>query len=114
MKRVTLLLAAILLTSLHAGPVAAQGLTVERYLADPQHKDQIILFYLDTLLSGISLANERAKPRLYCFDINRSGDSAFTVLDNRISTLLQQNKISADTPIDTLVMDMMLEEFPCK
>lgn len=115
MKRLTVLLtAALLACSLSAGPASAGGVTVERYVQDTEHKNEVIAFYLNALLSGITLANERAKPPLFCMDNSTNKESAFSLLDKRINRLKKENKISADTPLDGLIMDMMIDEFPCK
>jgi len=114
MKRcMQLLTAAILTCTMASGPALAEGLPVGRYLADPEHKDDIIGFYLNALLSGISLANDRAKPRLFCLDEEGAG-AAYELLDKRIARLQKEKKISEEMPIDIIVIDMLMDEFPCK
>jgi len=108
MLSVTIL--AFILTS---GPALAQGLPLGRYLADPEHKDDIVGFYLNTLLSGISLANERTDPRLFCLDTERAAH-AYELLDNRIARLTKEKKLAEEMPLDVIVMDMLMDEFPCK
>lgn len=102
-----------MICSLASGPALAQGLSLGRYLADTEHKDDIIGFYLNSLLSGISLANERANPRLFCLDTERS-ESAYELLDKRIARLQKGTKLSEEMPIDVIVMDMLMDDFPCK
>lgn len=115
MKRVTILFAAaLLICGITAGPITAQGLTVGRYAKDAEHTDEIVAFYLNALLSGITLANEKAVPRLFCMESSQNKEPAFSLLDKRIARLLKEKKISEDTPMDGLIMDMMVDEFPCK
>ena len=114
MKRcMKLLSVAILTCTLASEPAMAQGLSLGRYLADPEHKDDIISFYLNTLLSGISLANERAEPRLFCLDTERAA-SAYELLDNRIARLQKEKKLAEEMPIDVIIMDMLMDDHPCK
>ena len=115
MKKVSaLLMAALIASSLSAGAASAGGVTVGRYTMDTEHKDEVLAFYLNALLTGITMTNERARPPLFCMDTRADAEPAFSLLDKRINRLIKEKKISAETPIDGVILDMMMEEFPCR
>ncbi|GEM_PF-6170764 len=115
MKRVpALLLAALVASSFSAVAASAGNVTVGRYAMDTEHKDEVLAFYLNTLLTGITMTNERARPPLFCMDNRPDAEPAFSLLDKRIGRLMKEGKISAETPIDGVILDMMMEEFPCR
>jgi len=115
MKRWKKLLPALAMTACLAdgGAALAQGLPLERYVADPEHKDEIIGFYLNALLSGMSQANARSRPPLFCLN-DGGAAAAYEMLDRRIARLQQEKKLSPDMTVDTIVMDMLIDEFPCR
>jgi len=92
---------------------SAEGLPVSKYLEDPEHKNEVILFYLSTLYSGINLANSRIKPPLFCM-AGAEPDSAFTAIDNRIMKLQNEKKLTGETTVDSIMMDILIDEYPCK
>jgi len=108
---VTLLLCTILLTV--SSYSSAEGLPVAKYLEDPEHKNEVLIFYLSTLYTGINLANSRANPPLFCV-AGAEADSAFAVIDKRIMKLQKENKLTEETTVDSIMMDILIDEYPCK
>ncbi|NVN98508.1 MAG: hypothetical protein HXX17_04220 [Geobacteraceae bacterium] len=113
MKKYIALIVVSTLIALSHQVVSAEGLPVSKYLEDPEHKNDILGFYLDAIFKGISLANERSKPPLFCF--KESGqESAFSKIDARISRLKKEGHLSAEMTVDSIMMDILIEEYPCR
>jgi hypothetical protein len=91
----------------------ADGLPVARYLEDPEHKNEVMLFYLSTIFTGINLVNNRIKPPLFCMS-SENPSSAFELIDNRIKKLQKEKKLNDDMTVDSIMMDLLVDEFPCK
>ena len=106
-----LLLASLLLTV--SSHTSAEGLPVTKYLEDPEHKNEVILFYLNTLFSGINLANSRLKRPLFCMS-DANPESAFEMIDKRIKKLQKEKNLTEDKTVDSIIMDVLIDEFPCK
>jgi hypothetical protein len=80
---------------------------------DPEHKDEIIGFYLDAVFTGINLVNARITPPLFCME-QQSPESAFAAIDKRIMKLKKEKSLSPDKTVDSIMMDILIEEYPCK
>jgi hypothetical protein len=93
--------------------VAADGLPVAKYLEDPEHKNDIFGFYLNAVFSGITLANNRLKQPLFCMD-QTNPEPAFEKIDKRISKLQKDKRLTADLTVDSIMIDILIEEYPCK
>ena len=91
----------------------AEGLPISKYLEDPEHKNDILGFYLNAVFSGITLANERANPRIFCMS-QESTESPYELIDNRITQLKKENRIKDDSTVDQLIMDILIQKYPCK
>lgn len=113
MKKVSAIIPVSLFILLSAGSSQADGLPVSKYLEDPEHKDEIIGFYLDAVFTGINLANERISPPLFCMN-RQSPESAFAAIDKRILKLKNEKLLSPDKTVDSIMMDILIEEYPCK
>jgi hypothetical protein len=113
MKKVSAAILVSLFTVLSDGFTSAEGLPVSKYLEDPEHKNEILGFYLDAVFTGINLANERIKPPLFCMDQKKS-ESAFSAIDKRILQLQKKKQFSPDMTVDSIMMDILIEEYPCK
>lgn len=113
MKTVSLTILVSLFTLLSAGSPQAEGLPVSKYLEDPEHKDEIIGFYLDAVFRGINLVNARITPPLFCME-QQSPESAFAAIDKRIMKLKKEKSLSPDKTVDSIMMDILIEEYPCK
>jgi hypothetical protein len=107
----TLTLAVLLLTI--SSVSSADGLSVSKYLEDPEHKDQVISFYLNAIFTGINLANSRLEKPLFCMS-DASTDSPFARIDSKIQKLQQEKKLHEDMTIESIMMDILIDEFPCK
>lgn len=92
---------------------AAEGLPVSKYLEDPDHKNEIVGFYLDAVFSGITLANMYANPRIFCMAQSNS-ESPYELIDKRIAKLKQENKLNDDSTVDEIIMDILIDKYPCK
>lgn len=104
---------ATILVIFSSGFSAAEGLPVSKYLEDPEHKNEIIGFYLEAVFTGIKLANDRITPPLFCMDQENS-DSAFTSIDRRIAKLQKEKRLSPEATVDSIMIDILIEEHPCK
>jgi len=113
MKKISAVILASLFIMLPAGFSSAEGLPVSKYLEDPEHKNEILGFYLDAVFTGINLVNERIKPPLFCINQNNS-ESAFTAIDKRIQKLQKEKRLSPEMTVDSIMMDVLIEEYPCK
>lgn len=113
MRKLVIFFLVISLHHLQPLRASAEGLAVARYLEDPEHQNEFILFYLNTLYAGINLANERMSKPLFCMRED-SANSAFMLIDKRIDKLQREKKLTEKTTVDTIVMDLLIEEFPCK
>ena len=113
MKKVTLTILASLSITLSAVFSSAEGLPVSKYLEDPEHKNEILGFYLDAVFTGINLVNERIKPPLFCLNQNGS-ESAFGIIDKKIKKLQQEKRLLPDMTVDSIMIDLLLEEYSCK
>lgn len=108
-----ILTALLLFLAINVSRVNAEGLPVAKYLEDPEHKNDILGFYLEAVFSGINLVNQRIDPPLFCF--RESGqESAYAIIDKRIKKLQNEKKLSPDMTIDSIMMDILIEEYPCK
>lgn len=108
---IALLAATLLLTTVSHS--SATGLPVGKYLEDPEHKNEVILFYLSNVFAGINLANSRMKPPLFCMS-GANPDEAFNLIDNRIKKMQAEKKLTENTTIDAIMMDILIDEYPCK
>ncbi len=113
MKKVNYMAIISLFIILSAAFSAAEGLPISKYLEDPEHKNEILGFYLDAVFTGINLANERLDPPLFCLDQMRS-ESAFTIIDKRVMKLKKEKRLSPEMTVDSIMMDILMEEYPCK
>ena len=113
MKEVSKSILVLFLIIVSAGFSSAEGLPVSKYLEDPEHKDEILGFYLDAVFTGINLANQRMESPLFCVN-QKKHDSAFTVIDKRIMKLQKENQVTPDMTVDSIMMDILIEEYPCK
>jgi hypothetical protein len=113
MKKFFAAIVALCFINLSAGFSLAEGLPVSKYLEDPEHKNEILGFYLDAVFTGINLVNERIKAPLFCIDRNTS-ESAFTAIDKRIQKLQKEKRLSPDMTVDAIMIDVLIEEYPCK
>lgn len=113
MKKIATLIVFSMLIALSAQVVVAEGLPVSKYLEDPEHKNDIMGFYLDAIFKGINLANGRSRPPLFCFKESEQ-ESAFSKIDARISNLKKEGHLSADMTVDSIMMDILIEEYPCR
>lgn len=111
-KIVFALLLAVLLLGNGADSLA-EGLPVTKYLEDPEHKDEVILFYLSNVFAGINLANSRLATPLFCMG-GAGPDSAFTMIDKRIKKMQLEKKLTEESTIDSIMMDILIDEYPCK
>lgn len=91
---------------------AADGLPVAKYLEDREHKNEIFSFYLNSVFTGINLANNRMKSRLFCME--NAEVSAFEMIDRKINKLRQEKLLNGDMTVDDIMLDVLLEEYPCK
>lgn len=108
---VTFIVAATILCTLPTYS-KAEGLPVSKYLEDPEHKNEIFGFYLNALFSGINLANERAKPHLFCFE-QGNAESPYEMIDRRIAKLKREKRLNNDATVDEIIMDILIKEHPC-
>lgn len=113
MRKISTVIIASLFIALTACFSSAEGLPVSKYLEDPEHKNEILGFYLNAVFTGINLVNERIKTPLFCIDRN-SSESAFTAIDKRIQKLQKEKRLSADMTVDSIMMDVLIEEYPCR
>ena len=113
MKKISAAILVSLFLVLSVDLSSAEGLPVSKYLEDPDHKNEILGFYLDAVFTGINLVNERIKPPLFCIDL-KSSDSAFTIIDKRIAKLQKEKRLSPDMTVDSIMIDILFEEYPCK
>jgi len=109
---VTLVAAFALIGALPSESTAA-GLPVSKYLEDPEHKNEIIGFYLDAIFSGITLANGRANPPIFCMNQDNT-TSPYDMIDRRITQLKQEKRLKDDSTVDEIIMDILIKEYPCK
>lgn len=107
-----IVLSAIMLLAI-ASHAAAEGLPVSKYLEDPEHKNEIVQFYLSSVYTGIILANSRIAPPLFCMS-DANSESPFTLIDKRIQKLQKEKRLTEETTIDSIMMDLLIDEFPCK
>src|SRR6185369_11600291 len=91
----------------------AAGLPVSKYLEDPEHKNEIIGFYLDAVFSGITIANERVNPPIFCMDLENTV-SPYEMIDKRIAQLKQEKRLKDNLTVDEIIMDLLIREYPCK
>lgn len=91
----------------------AEGLPVSKYLEDPEHKNEIFGFYLDAVSTGINIANGRIKPPLFCLNKDASL-FAYDIIDKRIKKLQQEKRLVPDMTVDSIIIDLLIEEYPCK
>ena len=113
-KRMMLLFALMLLAGGLFAPVAkSEGLPVSKYMEDPEHANEIIGYYLNALMSGFTLANEKAMPKLFCVPGGAAELGIYGLIDRRIAKLQKQKKFSSDLSVDALIIDMLVEEFTC-
>jgi len=113
MKKAALAVLASLSITFAAAFSWAGGLPVSKYLEDPEHKNEILGFYLDAVSTGINLANERIKPPLFCMSQN-SSESAYDIIDKRIEKLQKENRLLPDMTVDSIMIDILIEKYPCK
>jgi hypothetical protein len=113
MKKISAAIFIYLFMTLWADFSSAEGLPVSKYLEDPEHKNEILGFYLDAVFTGINLANERIDPPLFCMNQD-SQESAFDIIDKRLTKLQKEKRLSKDATIDSIMMDILIEEYPCK
>lgn len=113
MKKISAAILIYLFMTLWADFSSAEGLPVSKYLEDPEHKNEILGFYLDAVFTGINLANERIDPPLFCMNQD-SQESAFDIIDKRLMKLQKEKRLSKDATIDSIMMDILIEEYPCK
>ena len=92
---------------------AAEGLPVSKYLEDPEHKNEIVSFYLNAIFSGITLANEHANPRIFCMDEGNT-ESPYEMIDKRIAQLKQEKRLKDDSTVDEMIMDILVKKYPCR
>jgi hypothetical protein len=90
-----------------------EGLPVSKYLEDSEHKNDILGFYLNAVFSGITLANERANPRIFCMS-QENTESTYELIDSRIAQLMQEKRIKDDSTVDEIIMDILIKKYPCK
>ena len=95
-----------------AGNASANGLPVGKYLEDPTHKDEIISFYLNSVFTGINLVNNRLEKKIFC--MGSAEYSAFEMIDRKISKLRTNKRLSDDMTVDEIMLDILIEEYPCK
>jgi hypothetical protein len=107
---VSLAFALLLSTAPLAG---ATGLPISKYLEDPDHQSEVISFYLNAMLSGMTVVNERIRPKLYCVVADEMTGNAFDLLDERIRKLQAARRLPETMTVDELVLDVLMEEFPC-
>src|SRR6185369_5182968 len=107
------LVAAFLLIGALPNESTAEGLPVSRYLEDPEHKNEIVGFYLDAVFSGITLANEHANPRIFCITQGNT-ESPYEMIDKRIAQLKQEKLLNDDSTVDEIIMDILIKKYPCK
>lgn len=112
MKKVSAAIIILLFIILSADFSSAEGLPVSKYLEDPEHKNEILGFYLDAVFTGINLANERIDPPLFCMD-QKISESAFTIIDKRIMKLQKEKRLSQGMTVDSIMMDILIDEYPC-
>lgn len=91
----------------------AEGLPVAKYLEDPDHKNEVILFYLSNVFTGITLANSRMATPLFCMR-GAGQDSAVTLIDSRIKKMQLEKKLTEESTVDAIMMDILIDEYPCK
>jgi hypothetical protein len=108
----TLVTAFLLLGSLPSESTA-DGLPVSKYLEDPEHKNEIVGFYLNALFSGITLANEHANPRIFCMT-QENTESPYEMIDKRIAQLKQEKRLNDNSTADEIIMDILIKRYPCK
>lgn len=114
MKKIMLLLTATLLSGgMFTSGAAGEGLPVSKYLEDGNHTDDIIGYYLNAFMSGITLANEKAAPKLFCVPGAAAEQGIYVMIDRRIAKLQKLKKLSSDMSIDSIIMDMLVEDYPC-
>lgn len=107
------LTAALFLAGFLSHESAAEGLSVSKYLEDPEHKNEIIGFYLNAVFSGITIANEHANPRIFCMD-QENADSPYELIDKRIAQLKQEKRLNDVSTVDEIIMDILIKKYPCK
>ncbi len=107
------LVVAITLFGANFSNSGAEGLPVAKYLEDPEHKNEIVGFYLNAVFSGISLANERANPRLFCMSQGNT-ESPYEMIDRRIAQLKQDKRLKDDSTVEEIIMDILIKEYPCR
>lgn len=113
MRNLAAALTVLTLVISSTGILCAEGLPISKYMEDPEHKNDIVGFYLNAVFSGINLANERISPPLFCMNENGQ-ESAFNKIDNRINKLKKEGRLSAEMTVDSIMLDILIEEYPCK
>ena len=112
-KKILLLTTVLLLSGMFASGANGEGLPVSKYMEDSEHASDIIGYYINALMSGITLANEKAVPKLFCVSDAAAAQGIYAMIDKRIAKLKKQKRFSSDMSVDTIVMEMLMEEFPC-
>jgi hypothetical protein len=112
-KKTVLLTAYMLISGMFVSVSNGEGLPISKYMEDPEHTNDIIGYYLNAFMSGITLANEKAMPKLFCVPEAVAAQGIYVMIDRRIANLQKQKKISNDMSVDSIIMDMLVEEFPC-